>query len=242
MPAWNPWRFRGLRCWSRGSGRTLQGVQAKDAAAATGPGTVGLRLPVTSQKTSPLPKFITLLPLTTHSLRVFSNTRLVKNETLYGLADGAPEPSRVRRTGKPKFHPTGDLSSRPGGMTGMRSPRSPRGCSLVAAGWPAGELRPQQVPGGCGKSAASSGLLPGGQGRGRGCSGAPRRAGLTGPPLRQARPRSRRGRQGPRAPGRPDAGGESAAGGRSAGTLRLWSAASLAHPSLPRPPPGRACP
>lgn len=89
VPAWNPWRLWGLQCWSCGSGQTLQGVQAKDAAA-TGPGTVGLRLLVTSKKISPLPKFMKPLPLPTHSLRLCSNTEQVANETLYGLADLAP--------------------------------------------------------------------------------------------------------------------------------------------------------
>ena len=97
-------RARGGTGWCQRGIHGVSGVFGVGHAAAAGPfrasrprtpppppapGTAGLRLPVTSKKTSPLPKFITRLPLATHSLRVFSNTGLVKNETLSGLADGA---------------------------------------------------------------------------------------------------------------------------------------------------------
>lgn len=206
-----------------------------------------------------------LLPLTTHSVQLFSNTKQVKNETLYGLADLAHP--RVRRTGKPKFCPPGVLSSRLGGTMGTRPPLPSwappgrgRACGDAAPPGQAGGRAP--APAGPRQLQEKLCLLPavspcGEESRQPRLLRAPRRPGLTGswlPPLRPCGlPSWSPGAAGSVcAPlgGRMQTGRARrarAAGGHSAGTLQLWREVSPARASftpdaspLPRPPPRRA--
>lgn len=192
------------------------------------------------QENVPAPKVYKVLPLAAESLQFFSNTGQVQNDTLWGSAELAQR-KELDAKAESKFSlRTSCLLWAGVGVT--ESPGRGRVRGAAQPGGHRGELGPaasqrrllQET-----RSRFRGGSCQEG-GRERGCPRLPgdpasqaRGSCGTGPGLRPPAARARLSRV--RAPrgGRPDADEERAGGGRSAGTLQLWTTdVPAAHPSL----------